>query len=168
MPAARFTEHLTTLLPEAQPLARDIFYRVIPKHSTGGPLEPGYSFMGGRYNRKEQLSALYFCDSQSRALPEASGRPDTHSVYEARVQIPKILALDLAQLSSLNLTLSDVTRPPPRGYDLPQEIGMAAFDAGWNGLLVPSALPGATDATNLVIFPGRVLYLSGIQILRAV
>lgn len=132
----------------------------------------GSKTAGARWNPPESVATLYTALEMQTALEESL----THNrYYDVPVDnaLPRVLVCIRVVLKRvLNLTLKGVRRrlgvtreqllredwraANDRGEEaLTQAIGGLAWDAEWEGLLVPSA--AASGRVGLVIFPGNLM-----------
>jgi RES domain-containing protein len=127
------------------------FYGEAFRHIAAGYLDPlsgeGARIHGGRFNPPESYPALYLCTTRACALAELrrlAGRqviglagllPRTLYRYEIFVQ--QVLDLTSTEvLSALGVTEAQVIGPD---WTLPQQIGAAAHDSGWQAIIARSA-----------------------------
>ena len=160
-------------LPHARPWAGDAFrftdttYANLRDVITGA----GARKAGARWNAKGSFRALYFSLNPETALaevlayrrsqnvPDAETTPMTLVACHADVQ--RVLDLtDRRVRRLLGVTVTQVTGEPWRAVQhggqeaLTQAIGRLAREAGFQGLVVPSA--ARAKAVNLVLFPDRL------------
>jgi RES domain-containing protein len=158
-------------LARAATLIEDTFYRAIPPDSHGSVFEPGYSFhAGNRYNPPGFLSALYFADDEGRSRKE-SGLQYAADVFTISVRLTRVVKLDLPTLDGLGIDRALLVQPRTdvTAFRECQEIGLAAMRDGAAGLLVPSALPEASEQNfNLVVYPAALATLVGLTVIRRV
>jgi filamentous hemagglutinin len=135
---------------------------------------------GGRWNPKNGFAALYLSTEPETALAEALAQrryqnvPDSEAtplvLAAFQVVLQQILDLTAAPIQNLlQVTAEQLTAPwrptQHQGREaLTQAIGRLTREAGFEGLLVPSApLPGGT---NLVTFPKRELIGSVVEVVN--
>jgi len=144
----------------AEPLKSENFYRLVNSTYSSGIDEIGPSMLyGARYNPKGEFGALYLgirpecvwleklkqVGGNSHALP-----PQTIGGF--RVHLKRCLNLTAeAVLKHLGLTVIDLVNPAD--YNLTQQIGRAARQRGFEGLLVPSAVE--PTCKNLAVFKDK-------------
>lgn len=121
---------------------------------------------GGRWNPRGEFEALYLALSEEGAVGEfiryvghyKSFAPDdatTRELVRIKVNLTKILDLtDPKTRSSLGVTQENLRSSRDLWEDITWPIARAAFAAGFEGLLVPSA---ANGWVNLVLFPENLL-----------
>lgn len=127
---------------------------------------------GARWNPPASVATVYSNLDIQTAVAEALAH---HRYYGFAVEkaLPRVLVSIQVRLQRvLNLTdrrvgrILGVTRGHLVGEDwrarnssgeeaLTQALGQVAWDAGWEGLLLPSAV--SSDGANLVVFPGNLL-----------
>jgi RES domain-containing protein len=132
----------------------------------------GSKSAGARWNPPGSVATVYTSLDIPTAVAEALAH---HRYYGFAVEtaLPRVLVSIQARLQRvLELTDRRVSRTlrVPRGQLLDEDwracnsggeeartqaIGRLAWDAGWEGLLVPSA--ASTTGVNLIIFPGNLL-----------
>lgn len=126
--------------------------------SSQPPLRP--NVRGARWNPTD-VSALYTAPAERTARAEfvyvVRAQPISPnqqvSIHRLRVQLDRVVSLDLRDLQGLGLPLLDL----PEGLEgqLPcREIGGAVAFLGFEGLLVPSIRD--LEGTNLVIYTDHV------------
>lgn len=105
---------------------------------------------GGRYNPRREFGALYLSESPAACRAEMQRRPGVRVRYwHARVRVRVARALDLTDTDTrekLRVSLREVTAD---NWDLTHDLGRVARRAGFDALIVPSAVG---DHRNLVIF----------------
>lgn len=127
------------------------WYRMVPRaYRDQAHSDEGSRFRGGRYNPPGKFGGLYLSDSaeacRAELLRHADVLPDL-SLGTFDVSLSHVLDLtDAAVRQRLGVSHEDLTQD---NHSLTREIGEAAFDAGFEGILFPSA---AGPHTNLVIF----------------
>jgi RES domain-containing protein len=170
---ARLVATLRDALPRARRWSGACYRAAAPQWSRSHDLFSGEGArrIGGRWN-PPGIRAAYVALSPEAALAEqlAQGRragiPDAHAlpsvVSWGDARLSRVLALsDRALVRQLETTLrallaSDWPRENAAGREaLPQAIGRAARESGWEALLVPSA--AVRGAENLVVFPDRLV-----------
>lgn len=130
-------------------------------------MEPGFSFQwNNRYNPAGKMSAVYLCDDRRRA-PEEANLAFGHELYEVVIErLPRVVRLDRANLGRLGLTRADVTRPriSTQAYEHTHPLALGTLQADGAGLMVPSALPGATENDwNLVLLPVPLILSAAVR-----
>lgn len=125
----------------------------------------GSQLYGGRYNPKGAFGALYFGQGRDICLAEVrkatAGRAlGPFVLASVAVDLQRVLDLtDQAVLHRLDLPPEDLVGPD---WAPTQELGRLARQAGFEGLLVPSA---AAPGTNLVLFPDRLDPASSVRLM---
>jgi RES domain-containing protein len=166
---------LALALPRAAPRAwSGVAYRsTSPAYASARDLLSGEGVRrhGGRWNPPGAFAAVYASLSPETALAEALAHFRHYRIPVANA-MPRVLValeVDVAALADLTggpagrilrVSRRRMRRDPwrraqARGREsLTQAIGRAAFEAGLEGLLVPSAADRA--GKNLVVFPARL------------
>jgi RES domain-containing protein len=105
---------------------------------------------GGRYNPRREFGALYLSESPDACRVEMQRRPGVRLRYwHARVRVRLARALDLTDpdiREKLRITRDDLTTD---NWDLTHDVGRMARRAGFDALIVPSAVG---EHRNLVVF----------------
>jgi filamentous hemagglutinin len=171
--SARLAVAMRHCLAHAKPWAGDAFrftdstYANLRDVATG----EGARKAGARWNPKGSFRALYFsltpetalaevlAHRRSQNVPDAETTPVTLVACHAEVQ--RVLDLTGRRIRRLlGLTVSQVTGEPWRALQhggqeaLTQAIGRLACEAGFEGLLVPSA--ARAKGVNLILFADRL------------
>lgn len=171
-----FPELLATFernFEKALPWGGVVFRSVDPRHAS--PLEAlsgrGSLAIGGRWNAPRSFAAVYTSLDPETAMAEAlarvrgEGLPDhiamprlffaLHVRLERTIDLADSEHLRALSTSRRELESCDWRRDQEAGREaLTQSIGRAAFQAGLDGILVPSA--GNPGGLNLVILPGNL------------
>lgn len=159
-----FTKH------QAMPLDRTFFRVAGPRHTTASEILSGEGAYrgGGRWNVPRNMKAIYASDDPVTAMHEATAHlryyhlPLSNAMPKVTValQVKAERVIDLTDATSgfpepMSTLLAEDWRQVMGRGDEPttQAIGRAAFDAGLQGLLVPSKPSPA--GKNLVLFPER-------------
>lgn len=144
---------------------RSRFYRILPGHLRDRALSTeGSVLYGGRYNPKDAFGALYCSEKPATCIAEVrkatAGRTlSAFVLVSVTVELQRVLDLtDHAVLQRLGLRSEDLIAPD---WAPTQELGRLAREAGFEGLLVPSA---AAPGTNLVLFPDYLASASSVQL----
>lgn len=141
---------------------------------------------GGRWNPPTSFRTVYASDSIACAMDEALAHSRRYGIPESELTPLVIVAIEIRLHAVLDLCDPNIRRRIrvsrdrmlEQGWDqrdadsfdgvaeeaLTQSIGRAAFVAGYEGLLVPSAV--VRDACNLVVFPDKLLAASSMTVVR--
>ena len=157
----------------ARAWAGTVFRSATPRYATASDLVSGAGARtyGGRWNPPHALAVVYASTTPETALAEALRQARTAGIPDAavlprtfaalRVRVGRVLDLTDAAvrkvfgLSAAELVDADWESDNAAGVEaLTQALGRAAFQAGFQALLVPSA--AAPDGANLVVFPDRL------------
>lgn len=127
------------------------WYRAVTKGRRETILAMDGAFLyGGRYNKAEEFGALYLSESKEGCEAEVSRRPAGPKHYlvgKIKVDLSRVCDLtDKALMQQLGLDIEQLTVD---GWEQTQIIGKLVREAGFEGLIVPSA---AGDFCNLVVF----------------
>ena len=172
-------------LPLAAPWAGDVFRATGMEFATRVDLASGEGARkhGGRWTPKGSFRTLYGSLTSEAALAELlegrrrKGLPDVEALPAAlvglRVALQRILDLTdggvrrRLRLSHWRLTTEPWEQLQQRGREaLTQAVGRLVREAGFEGMLVPSAVPGSRHG-NLVIFSDRLLPASRVEIVHS-
>lgn len=130
-----------------------IVYRIATARYAGNVASMRGSFIhGARYNIRTYFGALYTSLAQQiaeREVKQYFTRPPVVGLVLAtfRVRLSRVLDLRSAKLlRAIKLKRSQLVAPD---YAITQEIGLRAWEANWEGLLIPSAV--SPNDTNLAI-----------------
>jgi len=122
----------------------------------------GAYLYGGRYNTEMVFGALYLSESPEACAAEMRRRPRTPPDYfvgKINVTVQKICDLtDPALLEKLNLEIGNLCEDD---WERTQILGNLIRDAGFEGVLVPSA---AGNYKNLVLFLDRFTSESSVEL----
>lgn len=181
----RLARAIDRCLPLAVPWAGDLFRATDMEFATPRDLASGDGARqhGGRWTPKGSFHTMYGSLTVEGALAEIleghrrKGVPDVKALPVAlvglRVSLQRTLDLTDGRVRrTLGLSRERVTSEPweqlpRRGREaITQAVGRLAHAAGFEGLLVPSAVSGSKDR-NLVVFPGQLLSGSRLEIVHA-
>ncbi len=136
---------------------RGRFYRIVHRDRREQLLSTeGSRLHGGRYNPPAAFGALYLSESPAVATAEvrraaAGRRLGAFVLGTVEIDLTRLLDLtDRAVLAHLGVRPDDLVGPD---YTPTRRLGTLAREAGFEGLLVPSA---TGLGTNLVLFPDRL------------
>jgi RES domain-containing protein len=122
----------------------------------------GALIYGGRYNTPGEFGALYLSKTLKGCAAEITRRPahpTNYIVGKTQVSLGKVCDLtDPELLKKLNLTKKQLTADD---WDETQALGELIREAGFEGMIVPSA---AGDFNNLVVFVDRLPATSKIRL----
>lgn len=122
----------------------------------------GALLYGGRHNPPEIFGALYLSDSPEGCATEMKRRPVTPREYligEIKVTVSNICDLtDPTLLEQLDINPDELCKDE---WELTQELGELIREAGFEGVVVPSA---AGPYRNLVLFLDRFSSKSSIEL----
>ncbi len=114
---------------------------------------------GGRFNPPESFPVAYLAkvtdggrETMCRFIVNETTMDAKFVILILEINLGKVLDLSLASIrKSLGISLADLTQP--EGFTLSQSIGLAAHEAGFEGIIYPRAL--GRGARNLAIFCDR-------------
>lgn len=168
--AWQIRELLLSVRPAISPFAGTAYRSCSPQYATADQLLTGDGARryGGRWN-PVGIATVYLCLTPETALAEAFshfryyGLPVAAALPRTFVAVEVDVAsvIDLHELCTVNpsehpvdvLMAADWRRDVGNGrIPLTQRLGLAVFDMGLEGLLVPSAADGGRGR-NLVLFP---------------
>ncbi len=161
------------------------YYRVAgPRHTTAKDIVSGIGAYraGGRWNPLKIMKVVYLSREPETALREAN---EHFRYYRLPISksFPKVVVAIRIELESiLNLTRPAIAKTLPEPMKtllaedwraimarkeeaLTQAIGRVAFEAGFQGLLVPSKLD--KRGVNLLVFPERLTNKSTMEVINA-
>lgn len=145
---------------------RGRFYRIVHHDRREEVLSTeGSRHYGGRYNPPAAFGALYLSEHPAVAAAEvrrAAADRRLGPFVLATVEVGLVRLLDLtdhAVRTRLGIRPDDLVAAD---YTLPRRLGSLAREAGFEGLLVPSA---TGLGTNLVLFPDRLDPTSSLRLL---
>ena len=122
----------------------------------------GAFLYGGRYNAPKKFGALYLSRTREGCIAEIKRRsayPPNHVLGKIKVYLSKVCDLtDESLLKSLGITREQLTADD---WDDTQILGDVIRDAGFEGIIVPSA---AGDFNNLVIFKDQLAGKSRVEL----
>jgi len=140
---------------------RGTWFRSVPKTRAADILSmQGSLLFGGRYNPQGAFGGLYMSESEDdckqEILKQVAGNPGAlkpRVIVNLKVSLSNVLDLtDEKVQKKLGVGVADLTNPQDRR--IPQQVGEAAFRAGFEGIVYPSATtPGAK---NLLVFTDNV------------
>lgn len=141
---------------------------------------------GGRWNPPGSFRTVYASDSIACAMDEALAHSRRYGIPESELTPLVIVAIEIHLRTLLDLCDPNIRRRIrvsrermlEPGWDLrdadayegvaeealTQSIGRAAFVAGYEGLLVPSAVAGGV--CNLVVFPDKLTAPGSMNVIR--
>jgi RES domain-containing protein len=130
------------------------WFRVVFRTRRKSILSTDGAFLyGGRYNPAEVFGALYLSESSEGCLAELRRRPAAPRdclIGRIRINVGRVFDLtDPDVLEQLGIDRDDLCGDE---WELTQELGECIREAGFEGVLVPSA---AGPYRNLVLFPDR-------------
>lgn len=181
---AEFAAWCTIQACKAKPLVGEYFRAAGPRHTTAIDIVSGVGGLksGGRWNSKGFTKIVYLSVAPETALREANetfryrnlsvskGLPKV--VVTVAVKLERVLDFTDATLASLlpemmpSLLATDWRALMARGEEsASQAMGRAAYNAGLQGLIVPSK-PDPTGV-NLLIFPERLTRQCRLRVLNA-
>lgn len=170
-------------MPEPRPSPGKVVHKLPSKPFTGNVYRHVYKgkggtdssrsrIAGGRWNPRGEFEALYLALSEEGAVGEfiryvghyKSFAPDdatTREIVRVKVKVTRILDLTDPKLrASLGVTREDLRSSRDQWEDITWPVARAAFAAGFEGILVPSA---ANGWVNLVLFPENLLPASSVM-----
>lgn len=128
-----------------------VWHRFVAElHKNAADSDQGALKHGGRYNPRREFGALYLSKSLDACRAEMQRRPGVRVRYwHARIRVRVAKALDLTDPSTrdkLGIAKEDLVSDD---WTFTQDLGKAARRAGFDALVVPSAVG---DHQNLVVF----------------
>jgi RES domain-containing protein len=177
-------QRVRQLRPLAAPWQGTVFRSVRPKYWASEDFLSGEASKrhGGRWNAPSSFRVVYLSLSLDTALEEVKGWSRYYGL-QPEAALPRVFAAIEADLSEtldlmdgairqrLQVSLERMTREDWRAANergreaLTQAIGRAAFEAEFEGLVVPSAQD--PEGGNLLVFPDKLLDRSKLQELGA-
>jgi len=140
-----------------------VWYRaVVPSRKRTILAMDGALIYGGRYNNAGEFGALYLSKTKKGCAAEVTRRPAHPTKYvvgKIKVTLGKVCDLtDPELLKKLKITKTRLTADD---WDETQALGELVREAGYEGMVVPSA---AGDFNNLVIFVDRLAGTSRVEL----
>lgn len=122
----------------------------------------GAFLYGGRYNTPRKFGALYLSRTRAGCIAEIKRRsayPPRYVLGKIKVYLSKVCDLtDETLLKSLGINREQLTADD---WDETQILGEIIRDAGFEGMIVPSA---AGDFNNLVVFKDQLTGKSRVEL----
>jgi RES domain-containing protein len=170
---ARLRRAVERCLPSAGPFRGTVFRSVTPRYATSSDLLSGQGARkhGERWNPPASFATVYTSLTPETALAETLAHYRHYRIPESQAMPRVFVAISVSLERVLDLTVGGVRhalgvslvrmrreawrRAQSAGREaLTQAIGRAAFEAGLEGLVVPSGPDAA--GKNLVVFPASL------------
>jgi len=149
-----------------------ICYRAISKEYADPLSTGGSKKVSGRWHIKGEFNALYLSGSKKVCIEELKRRVDDETIieglfniFEIEINVSKILDLTSKEnLKILEVDENDLLSGSVyelNEVDLPNNLAKAAYELGFEGILVKSA---TSAGNNIVLFPANKLKVSKIEV----